>query len=186
VSTLSAKDTMSVRNSGNNPKVPWPASAALMLSHVGPIARNVADAALVLGVVAGPERRDPFSLMEPMGPEPEPQTLRSLRVAFSPTLGYAKVDAPVQRVVAAAVEKLRRVFPTLDTVAEAGPDPIVFHRALFFGGINARLGDLLRWAERSTGGGNGIGRGHSKRVVGIRGTSFPPMNLPNVPRNVIA
>jgi hypothetical protein len=26
----------------------------------------------------------------------------------------------------------------------------------------------------------------SKRVVGIRGTSFPPMNLPNVPRNVIA
>jgi hypothetical protein len=26
----------------------------------------------------------------------------------------------------------------------------------------------------------------SKRFVGIRGTSFPPMNLPNVPRNVIA
>jgi hypothetical protein len=27
---------------------------------------------------------------------------------------------------------------------------------------------------------------NSKRVVGIRGTGFPPMNLPNVPRNVIA
>jgi hypothetical protein len=27
---------------------------------------------------------------------------------------------------------------------------------------------------------------NSKRVVGIRGPSFPPMNLPNVPRNVIA
>jgi hypothetical protein len=27
---------------------------------------------------------------------------------------------------------------------------------------------------------------NSKRVIGIRGTSFPPMNLPNVPRNVIA
>jgi hypothetical protein len=27
---------------------------------------------------------------------------------------------------------------------------------------------------------------NSKRVVGIRGTTFPPMNLPNVPRNVIA
>jgi hypothetical protein len=26
---------------------------------------------------------------------------------------------------------------------------------------------------------------NSKRVVGIRGTSFPPMNLPNVPRNVV-
>ena len=27
---------------------------------------------------------------------------------------------------------------------------------------------------------------NSKKVVGIRGTSFPPMNLPNVPRNVVA
>jgi hypothetical protein len=27
---------------------------------------------------------------------------------------------------------------------------------------------------------------NSKQVVGIRGTSFPPMNLPNVPRNVVA
>jgi hypothetical protein len=27
---------------------------------------------------------------------------------------------------------------------------------------------------------------NSKRIVGIRGTSFPPMNLPNVPLNVIA
>jgi hypothetical protein len=26
----------------------------------------------------------------------------------------------------------------------------------------------------------------SKRVVGIRGTRFPPMNFPNVPRNVVA
>jgi hypothetical protein len=28
--------------------------------------------------------------------------------------------------------------------------------------------------------------GNGKRIVGIRGASFPPMNLPNVPRNVIA
>jgi hypothetical protein len=27
---------------------------------------------------------------------------------------------------------------------------------------------------------------NSKRAMGIRGTNFPPMNLPNVPRNVIA
>jgi hypothetical protein len=27
---------------------------------------------------------------------------------------------------------------------------------------------------------------NSRKVVGIRGASFPPMNLPNVPRNVIA
>jgi hypothetical protein len=27
---------------------------------------------------------------------------------------------------------------------------------------------------------------NSKQVIGIRGSSFPPMNLPNVPRNVVA
>ena len=27
---------------------------------------------------------------------------------------------------------------------------------------------------------------NGKRIIGIRGASFPPMNLPNVPRNVIA
>ena len=71
-----------------------------MLLHVGPIARNVADAVLLLGVIAGPDRRDPYSLMEPIGREPDPQTVRGLRIAFSPALGYAKVDAPSLREVA--------------------------------------------------------------------------------------
>jgi aspartyl-tRNA(Asn)/glutamyl-tRNA(Gln) amidotransferase subunit A len=77
----------------NFARVPvWPVSAVMMLAHVGPIARNVADAVLVLRVIAGPDRRDPFSLMEPIGLEPDPETVRRLRVAFSPTLGFAKVE----------------------------------------------------------------------------------------------
>ena len=48
----------------NFARVPmWPAGVNPMLLHVGPIARSVADAALVHGVIAGPDRRDPFSLM---------------------------------------------------------------------------------------------------------------------------
>jgi aspartyl-tRNA(Asn)/glutamyl-tRNA(Gln) amidotransferase subunit A len=121
----------------------WPASANPMLVHVGPIARSVADAALVLGVVAGPDRRDAFSLMEPIGREPNPQAVRPLRIAYSPTLGYAKVDAPIERVVAAAIDRLRPVFPSLETVTEVRPDPSDIHRALFFGGMSARLGDLV-------------------------------------------
>jgi aspartyl-tRNA(Asn)/glutamyl-tRNA(Gln) amidotransferase subunit A len=120
----------------------WPQNDAQMLSHVGPIARSVADAALVLGVIAGPDRRDPFSLMEPIGREPEPQTLRALKVAFSPTLGYAKIDEPVERAVAAAIEKLRPLFPLMDNVAEVAPNP-TFHGPLLIGGISARLGDLV-------------------------------------------
>jgi aspartyl-tRNA(Asn)/glutamyl-tRNA(Gln) amidotransferase subunit A len=114
-----------------------------MLLHVGPIARSVADAALVLGVVAGPDRRDSFSLMGPIGREPDLQTVRTLRIAYSPTLGFAKVDAPVERVVEAAIDQLRPVFPSLETVAEVCPDPSDIHRALFMGGMSARLGDLI-------------------------------------------
>jgi hypothetical protein len=50
---------------------------------------------LVLGVVAGPDRRDPFSLMEPIGREPDPQAVRALRIAFSPTLGLDDAPAPL-------------------------------------------------------------------------------------------
>jgi len=129
---------------GNLGRIPvWPASVTPMLLHVGPIARSVADAALVLGVVAGPDRRDSFSLMEPIGREPDLQTVRTLRIAYSPTLGFAKVDAPVERVVAAAIDQLRPVFPSLENVTEVCPDPSDIHRAIGLGGRSARLGDLV-------------------------------------------
>ena len=128
----------------NFARVPmWPAGVNPMLLHVGPIARSVADAALVLGVIAGPDRRDPFSLMEPIGREPDPQTVRALRVAFSPTLGYSKIDPPIERAVSAAIDRLKPVFPSLVTVEDGFPDFSEIHRAMFFAGLSARFGDLV-------------------------------------------
>ena len=40
----------------------YPASAAWSLSHIGPMTRTVADAALMMQVCAGPDERDPYSL----------------------------------------------------------------------------------------------------------------------------
>ena len=40
----------------------YPASGAWSLSHVGPMTRTVADAALMLQVCAGPDERDQYSL----------------------------------------------------------------------------------------------------------------------------
>jgi aspartyl-tRNA(Asn)/glutamyl-tRNA(Gln) amidotransferase subunit A len=86
----------------------WPVSATTTLAHVGPMARTVEDAALLFMACAGHDERDPYSVA---GPVPDllaacGQDVKGLRVAYSPTLGYAKVDPEVARVVEAAVRVL--------------------------------------------------------------------------------
>ena len=79
-------------------------------SHNGPITRTVADAALFLGALAGPDPRDPTTIDCP--PEDyaaavaQPlEALRGLRVAWSVDLGYAAVDPDVRRLATAAAER---------------------------------------------------------------------------------
>ena len=74
------------------------------VSHVGPIARTVADAALFLNATAGGHPFDHTSLISPApdfldGLE---QDVADLRIAFSPDLGHARVDTEVAEAVARA------------------------------------------------------------------------------------
>ena len=123
------------------PSSVWPASATPTLAHVGPIARSVADAALLLSVCAGPDPRDPYSLMMAMG-EP-PSDVKHLRVAFSPTLGYARVEAEVASAVSAAVGKLQSVFQSVNLVERVCEDEGEILAAEFIGGCSARLADVV-------------------------------------------
>src|SRR6516162_175520 len=94
----------------------YPASPMGLLSHVGPITRTVADAALMLTVLSGPDDRDPYAL------PPEVKDYRDRledgvpgwRIAYSPTLGYTKVDPEIAAAAAAAA----RQFETLGAVVE--------------------------------------------------------------------
>lgn len=79
------------------------------LEHIGPISRTVADSALMLSVIAGPDDRDRHTLPEANFDWMEvlqEKGLRGLRVAYSSDWGYAPVDPEVRRVVGEAV----RVF----------------------------------------------------------------------------
>ena len=75
----------------------YPLSAMGLLAHLGPMARTVADAALMLSVLSAPDHRDPYAL------PPEDRNyldgldggVRGWRIAYSPTLGYAKVDPEI-------------------------------------------------------------------------------------------
>ncbi|MEM6052924.1 amidase family protein [Erwinia sp. P7711] len=78
------------------------------LEHIGPMTRTVADAAMMLSVMAGPDPRDRHSiptsdidwLLAAKG------SLKGLRIAYSADWGYAAVDPEVREIVGKAV----RVF----------------------------------------------------------------------------
>ena len=83
----------------------YPESAMRSLSHVGPMTRTVADAALMLNVLSLPDHRDhtalPYQGIDfTRGLD---DGIADLRVAFSADLGYASVDGEVARIVADAV-----------------------------------------------------------------------------------
>lgn len=84
-------------------------------SHAGPITRNVADAALMLSVMAGPDPRDHSSLpADQRSFTAAPSSLRGLKVAYSPHLGHARVDPEI----AALVEDAAKLFAELGAVVE--------------------------------------------------------------------
>lgn len=101
----------------------WPAATAWgTLAVKGPMARTVADTALLLSAIAGPDARSPIALEEPGArfARPLDRDLTGLRVGWSPDLGGL---VPVEPEVAAAVESAVEVFDDLGCVVErACPD----------------------------------------------------------------
>lgn len=95
------------------------------VSQIGPIARTVHDAALLLGVIAGRDARDPDSWASPGMSYLDgiDDDLRGLRVAWSPDLGYATVDPEIARIVAEAVGVFTGLGCEVDEVDAPFEDP---------------------------------------------------------------
>ena len=91
------------------------------LEHIGPMSRTVADSALMLSVISGPDLRDRYSLPKAdfdwMGVLKG--GIKGLKVAYSPDWGYAPVDPEVRRVVGEAVKVFERDLGCI--VEEAHP-----------------------------------------------------------------
>ncbi|MHA1554522.1 MAG: amidase, partial [Alphaproteobacteria bacterium] len=87
------------------------------LSHVGPMARSVADATLMLAVISQNDYRDWLAMRD--GPRDYRAILddgvEGLRVAYSADLGFARVHPEVAELVAAAAQ----VFEELGANVEA-------------------------------------------------------------------
>jgi amidase len=87
----------------------------------GPMARTVGDVALLMSVIAGPDRRSPIALDEPgtLFARPLERDFRGMRVAWSRDLGGLPVDPRTT----AVLEAQRGVFADLGIeVIDAEPD----------------------------------------------------------------
>lgn len=97
------------------------ASSWESLGHIGPLTRTVADAALLMSVLAGPDPRDRLSL--PAGDvdwsTAHEGEINGLRVAFSPDWGYMAVDPEVREITARAAAVFEKDLGC--TVEEAHP-----------------------------------------------------------------
>jgi aspartyl-tRNA(Asn)/glutamyl-tRNA(Gln) amidotransferase subunit A len=96
------------------------------LWHQGPISRTVSDAALMLTVISRPDVRD-FYAAPPLGIDYRDgldKGIRGMRIAYSRTLGYAKVDSEVAARVDAAVKDLGSAGAQVEELDLELSDPI--------------------------------------------------------------
>jgi Asp-tRNA(Asn)/Glu-tRNA(Gln) amidotransferase A subunit family amidase len=89
--------------------------------HNGPMARTVADAALLQNVIAGPDEHDIASLRPGLVLPVEPGDARGLRVALSLDLGGWPVDREIRANTQAAAERLRAAGAVVEEVELALP-----------------------------------------------------------------
>jgi aspartyl-tRNA(Asn)/glutamyl-tRNA(Gln) amidotransferase subunit A len=84
--------------------------------HDGPLARTVADCALLQNVLAGPHHSDPVALRPKLRIPAELRGIEGWKIAYSLDLGY-EVGPEVTAGVLAAVDGLREAGAILDEVA---------------------------------------------------------------------
>jgi len=135
---------------GRVPRGPMPESApGNQLSHPGPIARTVADAALLLSVLAGYDRRDPASLRDAPADyvAATGRDITGLRMGWSADFGYAPVDPEVAGVSRGAAGRFQELGCSL---AESGltlSDPYPAFWTLFATNSYTTFSDI--WPSRA-------------------------------------
>jgi aspartyl-tRNA(Asn)/glutamyl-tRNA(Gln) amidotransferase subunit A len=123
-------------------RVPYaPAGALELLVSEGPIARTVADAALMLDVLGGPDPRDRLSLPADGPPFAAAcgRGVSGLRIAWSPDLGHARVDPEVGHVArnaAGALGELGGRIEELDARLEDPHDDLELLFATAYAGLH--------------------------------------------------
>jgi aspartyl-tRNA(Asn)/glutamyl-tRNA(Gln) amidotransferase subunit A len=118
----------------------YPLSPFGTVAHLGPHTMSVRDAALAMNVLARPDARDWTALPDDardylVGLDDGVGGLHGLRVAWSPTLGYAKnVHPEVAAACARAAQRLEELGARVEAVDPGFEDPLEITCGLWFVG----------------------------------------------------
>ncbi|MEW1719457.1 amidase [Streptomyces sp. NPDC093109] len=121
----------------------YPAGPFSTLAHAGPMARDAADAALLLDVISGADWRD-WSQPAPAAPLTAALAdgvngVKGVRIAYSPSFGgQVAVRPAVASAVRRAVERLAELGAYIEEADPDITDPVETFHTLWFGGA-ARL-----------------------------------------------
>ncbi len=117
------------------------------LSHVGPMARSVRDLALLMNVIAHPDVRDPWSL-----PSSDADyldgivgSLDGVRIAFSPDLGYVRVEPEIAQLVQKAAEGFEQLGAIVDQIEPCVNKPEEMLRTIWY----ASAAEIVRSISKS-------------------------------------
>ncbi|MCZ4611094.1 amidase family protein [Streptomyces sp. Lzd4kr] len=130
---------------GRVPMVP-DGGDALLFNDGGPLARTVADAALMLAVMAGHDPRDPVSLRS-VPPHfraavTEP-TMPKVRVCWSPHAGHFPVDPEVRAVAERAATRFAELGCELVLAHPPVPNPWEIYTPLYVTDVRVALSSFL-------------------------------------------
>jgi aspartyl-tRNA(Asn)/glutamyl-tRNA(Gln) amidotransferase subunit A len=136
----------------NYGRVPlWPVSNNDYATHAGPMTRTVADAALMLGVMAGPDSMDATAL-DATPPDYLgllDRGVKGLKIAYSPDLGGLRVDPDVASVVAAAARAFESLGARVEEVKPGFADSHDMIRLLWGAHYIGNYGQFLdEWRDR--------------------------------------
>lgn len=84
--------------------------------HEGPMARSVADLALLQNVMAGPHPKDIATVRPKLNIPKELKPIKGMKIAWSMDLGYFEVDPEVERNTHATLDKLRDLGAVVEEV----------------------------------------------------------------------
>ncbi|MGH6918763.1 MAG: amidase, partial [Geminicoccaceae bacterium] len=125
----------------------WPLSPFGTVAHLGPMTRTVRDAALMLNMLALPDRRDWHAL--PYDPRDHriglEDGVRGLKIAYSPALGFVEVDPEVAALVASAAAAFAELGAHVEQADPGFADP----RKIFVAHWYAGAASIVRHYDAS-------------------------------------